>query len=62
MWQSFDSLDMDVGDHVIPQVTWFKFLRSIVRNDGRMSEDVNHHIQAGWLKIEMEEALGCILI
>jgi len=38
-----------VGDHIIPQVTRFKYLGSIVQNDGEIKADVSHHIQAGWL-------------
>jgi hypothetical protein len=42
------SLEVKVSDHIIPQVTQFKYLRSIVQNDGKL-EDVNHRSQVGWL-------------
>jgi len=44
------SLEGKVGDHIIPQVTWFKYLGSIIQNDGEIEGDVNHKIQNGWLK------------
>jgi len=39
------SLEVKVGDHIIPKVTLFKYLGSIVHNDGEIEEGVNHHIQ-----------------
>jgi len=39
-----------IGDHIIPQVTRFKYLGSIVQNDGEVKGHVNHRIQDGWLK------------
>ena len=46
----YPTLEVKVGDHTIPQVTRFKYLGSIVQNDGEIEADVSHHIQAGWLK------------
>jgi len=43
-------LEVKVGDHIIPQVTWFKYLGSIVQNDGEIEADISHRIQTGWLK------------
>ena len=48
------TLEVKVGDHIIPQVTRFKYLGSIVQNDGEIEADVSHHIQA-----EMEKSLRC---
>lgn len=36
---------------IIPQVTKFEYLRSIVQNDGEIEGNLNHKIQAGWLKL-----------
>jgi len=36
--------------HIISQVTRFKYLGSIVQDDGEIEADVNHRIQAGWVK------------
>ena len=48
--RSRSSLEVKVGDHIIPQVTRFKYHGSIVQNDGEIEADVNHRIQVGWLK------------
>jgi len=48
--RSGSTLEVKVGDHIIPQVTRFKYLGSIVQNDGEIEADVNHRIQVGWLK------------
>jgi len=34
-----------VGDHIIPQITRFKYLGSIVKN-GEIETNINHRIQA----------------
>jgi len=58
------TLEVEVGDNfIIPQVTRFKYLwsivqrikycASIVQNDGEMVAYVNHRIQTGWLKWRM---------
>jgi len=44
------TLEVKVGDHIIPQVTRFKYLGSIIQNDGEIEAGVSHRIQAGWLK------------
>ena len=49
---------MKVGDHTIPQVTWFKYLGSIVQNVREIEADVTHHIHVGWLK--WRKALGVL--
>ena len=34
----------------IPMSSHFKYLGSIIQKDGEIDSDVNHRIQAGWLK------------
>jgi len=48
-----------VGDHIIPQVTWFNYIGSILQNDGEIEADVNHRIQAGWLKWRRASGVLC---
>nr|ABD33143.2 Transcription factor IIA, helical [Medicago truncatula] len=48
--RSGSTLEVKVGDYIIPQVARFKYLGSIVQNVGEIEADVNHRIQAGWLK------------
>lgn len=50
---------MKFGDHFIPQVTHFKYLGSIIQNDGEIEVVVNHQIQAGWLKWRMALGILC---
>jgi len=52
-------LEVKVGDHTIPQVTRFKYLGSIVQNDGEIEADVSHRIQAGWLKWRRASCVLC---
>ena len=43
-------LDVKLGNQIIPQVTKFKYLGSVRRQDGEIDDDVNHKIQVGWCK------------
>ena len=45
-----DDLKVRLREDIIPQVTKFKYLGSIIRQDGEIDDDVNHRIQAGWCK------------
>jgi len=53
------TLEMKVGDHTIPQVTWFKYLGSIVQNVGEIKADVTHHILVGWFKWRKASGVLC---
>ena len=52
-------MEVKVGDHIIPQVTWFNYIGSILQNDGEIEADVNHRIQAGWLKWRRASGVLC---
>ena len=39
-----------LGDHQLREVTSFKYLGTILQSKGEIEEDVNHRIQAGWMK------------
>ena len=43
-------LDVKMEDQIIPQVTKFKCLGSVIRQDGEIDDDVNHRIQVGLCK------------
>jgi len=47
--QSVSSVVVKVEDHIIPQITYFKYRGSVVQNNIEIG-DVNHRIQVGWLK------------
>ncbi|KAF7808226.1 sacsin isoform X2 [Senna tora] len=42
--------EVKLGDHPMREVTSFKYLGTIIQNNGEIEEDVNHRIQAGWMK------------
>lgn len=57
--RSISSLEVKVGDHSIPQVTQFKYLGSILQNNGEIEGGVNHRIRAGWLKLRSASGVLC---
>jgi len=57
---SRSTLEVKFGDHIIPQVTRFKYLGSIVQNDGEIEADVSYRIQAGWLKWRSASSVLCV--
>jgi len=48
--RSMSTLEMKIGDHITPQFTRFKYIGSIVQNDGELETYVNHRIQVRSLK------------
>jgi len=52
-------LEVKVGDCIISQVTRFKYLGSIVQNDGEIEAYVNHRIQARLLKWRRASGVLC---
>ncbi|KAL5133996.1 LINE-1 retrotransposable element ORF2 protein [Glycine soja] len=51
--------EVKIGDHIIPQVTQFKYLGSVIQDDGEIEGDVNHRIQAGWMKWRKASGVLC---
>ncbi|KAH1263123.1 putative serine/threonine-protein kinase abkB [Glycine max] len=51
--------EVKIGDHIIPQVTRFKYLGSVIQDDGEIDGDVNHRIQAGWMKWRKASGVLC---
>ncbi|KAH1257658.1 Craniofacial development protein 2 [Glycine max] len=51
--------EVKIGDHIIPQVTRFKYLGSVIQDDGESEGDVNHRIQAGWMKWRKASGVLC---
>jgi len=43
----------------IPTSNHFKYLGSIIQKDGEIDSDVNHRIQAGWLKWRSATGVLC---
>ena len=44
------NLEVKIGDYIISQVIKFKYLGLIIQNNREIEEDINHRIQARWLK------------
>jgi len=53
------TLEVKVRDHIIPQVTRFKYLKFIVQKDGEIEAGVNHRIQVWWLKWTRGSCVFC---
>ncbi|KAL5163093.1 Retrovirus-related Pol polyprotein from type-1 retrotransposable element R2 [Glycine soja] len=51
--------EVKIRDHIIPQVTRFKYLGSVIQDDGEIEGDVNHRIQAGWMKWRKASGVLC---
>lgn len=43
--RSVSNLEAKVGDHIISNVTQFKYIGSLVQNDGEVERYVKHQIQ-----------------
>jgi hypothetical protein len=50
---------LKVGDHIISKVTRFKYLGSIVQNDGEIEAYLDPRIQVGWLKWRSASGVLC---
>lgn len=48
-----------IEDHDIPQSDSFRYIGSIISNDGEIDEDVEHRIKAGWLKWRLTSRVLC---
>ena len=44
------SLEVKIGYSTISHITWFKYLGSIIQNEGKIERDVNYRIQSSWMK------------
>ena len=50
---------MRLNGQEIPMSSHFKYLGSIIQKDGEIDSDVNHRIQAGWLKWRSATGILC---
>ena len=50
---------VSIGEEVIKSTTKYKYLGSIIQRDGEIDGDVEHRIQAGWLKWRAATAVLC---
>ena len=54
-----DEQEVRIGTHTIIQKDNFKYLGSIIREDGDVGSDVIHRIQAGWVKWRAATGVLC---
>ncbi|KAM2243451.1 hypothetical protein ACFX1S_010279 [Malus domestica] len=45
-----NELGVRIGDQEIPKRDRFRYLGSILQKNGKLDGDLNHRIQAGWMK------------
>ena len=45
--------DISLDGQVVPQKDIFRYLGSMLQNDGDIDEDVRHRISTGWLKCKL---------
>ncbi|CAN6580293.1 unnamed protein product [Malus baccata var. baccata] len=45
-----NELGVRIGDQEIPKSDRFRYLGSILQKNGELDGDLNHRIQAGWMK------------
>ena len=57
--QTNNALEVKIGEHVIPKVSSFKYLGSIIQCNGEIDGDVIHRIQAGWMKWRNASGVIC---
>ncbi|XP_054787150.1 uncharacterized protein LOC129293296 [Prosopis cineraria] len=56
---SENNLEVKLGDQIIPQVEKFRYLGAIIQNDGEISGDISHRIQAGWFNWRKAKGVIC---
>jgi len=57
--QANNDMEVKIGEHIIPQVSKFRYLGSILQRDGEIDGDVTHRIQAGWTKWRNASGVLC---
>nr|CBL94163.1 putative RNA-directed DNA polymerase (Reverse transcriptase) [Malus domestica] len=56
---SQNELGVRIGDQEIPKSDRFRYLGSILQKNGELDEDLNHRIQAGWMKWKSASGVLC---
>ena len=57
--QTNNNLEVKIGEHIIPKVSSFRYLGSIIQSNGEIDGDVTHRIQAGWMKWRNASGVIC---
>ncbi|KAM1790899.1 hypothetical protein ACFX12_034922 [Malus domestica] len=54
-----NELGVRIGDQEIPKSDCFRYLGSILQKNGELDGDLNHRIQAGWMKWKSASSVLC---
>ncbi|CAN6573782.1 unnamed protein product [Malus baccata var. baccata] len=54
-----NELGVRIGDQEIPKSDRFRYLGSILQKNGELDGDLNHRIQAGWMKCKSASGVLC---
>ncbi|KAM1827078.1 hypothetical protein ACFX13_026354 [Malus domestica] len=54
-----NELGVRIGDQKIPKSDRFRYLGSILQKNGELDGDLNHRIQAGWMKWKSASGVLC---
>ncbi|KAM2067302.1 hypothetical protein ACFX1T_043651 [Malus domestica] len=54
-----NELGVRIGDQEIPKSDHFRYLGFILQKNGELDEDLNHKIQAGWMKWKSASGVLC---
>ncbi|KAM2851653.1 hypothetical protein PS2_027746 [Malus domestica] len=54
-----NELGVRIGDHEIPKSDCFCYLGSILQKNEKLDGDLNHRIQAGWMKRKSASSVLC---
>ena len=49
--------EVSLDGQVVPQKDTFRYLGSMLQEDGGIDEDVNHRIKAGWMKWRQKKVI-----
>ena len=52
--------EVSIGEAIVKYTTKYKYLGSIIQRDGEIGGDVNHRIQASWIKWLAATAVLCV--
>ena len=51
--------EVSLDGQVVPRKDTFRYLGSMLQEDGGIDEDVNHRIKAGWMKWRQASGILC---
>ena len=52
-------IEINLGGEKVPKMDHFRYLESVLQNNGGLEKDINHRIQAGWMKWRSASGILC---